>query len=370
MKNYTPVTIIKYLTVEFISSLFVVFLVFLSLSLLINFVEEMTFFKDKKIENFIWVIAYLTIYKTPNTLIELSIFIFLFSGILFFVKTQKNNEINTILLSGISKLVIVLTPAIVSLLCGLIIIFFVSPVSSTGIKFYEQFKRIHSSNENLIVINNSGLWFMESLPNGYNIVRADKISNNDFAKLKNITIYMLDLEFNFIKRFDSINAFVKNKNWILEKPSIIENVEKNFLHYKNSNFSFLSSIELTELKEYFSSAATVSFWDIPTNIEILHLRGYSADELKVKFHKYLSLPIYLFGMILLSTLFTIGINKEYNMFMYLFFGLILGFFLYFLNDLSIAIGLSNKLPLKVSVWSPVVIIIFLSSLNLMRINDK
>ena len=370
MKRYTPLTIIKYLSIEFLSSLFIVFLVFLSLSLLINFVEEMSFFKDKKIENFIWVVSYLTIYKTPNTLIDLSIFIFLFSGILFFVKTQKKNELNTILLSGISKLPVVLTPAFVSLFFGLAIIFLISPVSSTAIKFYEQFKRVYASNENLIVINNTGLWFMETLPKGYNIIRADKISNNDFSQLKNITIYSLDQEFNFIKRFDSNNASVKNKNWTLTKPSIISDKEEKILQQDSANFSFTSTIELSELKEYFSSAATVSFWDISKSVEILNLRGYSADELKVKFHKYLSLPIYLFGMILLSTLFTIGINKEYNMFMYLFFGLILGFFLYFLNDLSIAIGLSNKLPLNISVWSPVIIIIFLSTLNLLKINDK
>ncbi len=42
----------------------------------------------------------------------------------------------------------------------------------------------------------------------------------------------------------------------------------------------------------------------------LNSRGYSADELKIKFHKYLSLPIYLFGIILLSTIFTIGIKTR------------------------------------------------------------
>jgi lipopolysaccharide export system permease protein len=78
----------------------------------------------------------------------------------------------------------------------------------------------------------------------------------------------------------------------------------------------------------------------------------------------------LFGMILLSTIFTIGINRDYNTMMYLFFGLVLGFLLYFLNDLSIAVGLANKVPLAVSVWSPIMIIVFLSTINLLKINEK
>ena len=75
-------------------------------------------------------------------------------------------------------------------------------------------------------------------------------------------------------------------------------------------------------------------------------------------------------MILLSTIFTIGINRDYNTMMYLFFGLVLGFLLYFLNDLSIAVGLANKVPLAVSVWSPIMIIVFLSTINLLKINEK
>ncbi len=372
MKNFTPFKLINYLTKEFFHSLFLVFVVFLSLALLVNFVEEMSFFKDKNVDNLIWMVSYLSLSKTPNTIIELSIFIFLFSGILFFVKLQKNNEINTILLSGVSKLLPVMVPAIVAFLCGLLIIFLLSPLSSTALKIYESTKRIYSSNENLIVINATGLWFVENLPSGYNIIRADKISDNNFSKLKNVTIYNLDENFNFLKRLDSKQVLIENKNWSLENTKILSaNSQSNLTSNKIfSNMDFLSSININDLKNYFSNADTVSFWDITSNIKTLNNRGYSADELKVKLHKYLSLPIYLFGMILLSTIFTITLNKEYNTFMYLFFGLILGFVIYFLNDLSIAIGLGNKLHLTISVWSPIVVIVFLSILNLIKINES
>ena len=372
MKNYTPFKLINYLSKEFFHSLFLVFLVFLSLSLLINFVEEITFFKEKNINNLIWMVTYLSLSKTPNTLMELSIFIFLFSGILFFVKLQKKSEINTILLSGVSKLLPILVPAFMSFFLGLLIIFLLSPISSTSLKFYEGVKRIYSSNENLIVINNTGLWFMENLPNGFNIIRADTIVSSDFSKLQNVTIYNLDKDFNFLKRFDSKKVLIKNKNWILEDTKILaENSNENKPDSKLSlDINFVSSININDLKEYFSSADTVSFWEITSSIKTLNNRGYSANELKVKLHKYLSLPLYLFGMILLSTIFTIGINKDYNTLMYLFFGLVLGFVLYFLNDLSIAVGLTSKLPLAVSVWSPIMIIMFLSIINLNGINEK
>ncbi|MDB0036040.1 LptF/LptG family permease [Pelagibacteraceae bacterium] len=375
MKILYPSMLARYLSKEFMSSLFVIFLVFFSLVLLINLAGEMVYLKDKKLENFISLAVILTFAKTTTTIIELSIFIFLFSGTLFFVKIQKNNEINTILLSGISKILAIAVPAIISFMCGMFIIFFLTPLSSATLNFYEKEKRAYSSNDNLIMMNDMGLWFMESKADGFNIIRADKIADNNFSKLKNVTIYNLDQKFNFIKRYDSDEVFINQKKWLLAKTQITqeteslssENIENDTIL---QNLSFTSSIDINNLKNYFTDVNTVSFWKISNTIKTLNSRGYSAEELRVKFHKYLSLPFYLFGMILVSTTFTMGPNKQYNTFMYLFFGTILGVSIYFLNDLSISLGLSNKLPLAASVWSPVFLIIFLSAINLIRINER
>ena len=199
-----PIKIIKYLSKEFLNTLLIVFVIFLSLSLLINFIEEMIFFKNKDLKNFLSIVVYLTLAKTPSTLMDLSIFIFLFSGIFFFDKIIKNNEINTALLSGISKITTVMIPSFIAFFLGILIITTFTPISSALLKVYEKNKRSYSQNDNLIVMNNTGLWFTESQNYGFNIIRADKILNNNFSKLKNVTIYNLDKQFNFLKRYDII----------------------------------------------------------------------------------------------------------------------------------------------------------------------
>ena len=375
MKILYPSKLVHYFSKEFSSCLLVVFLIFLSLALLINSVGELVYLKDKKLENIIFIATVLTISKTPTTIIELSIFIFLFSGILFFVKMQKSNEINTTLLAGISKILPIIVPAIISFMFGVFIIFFLSPLSSTALNFYEKEKSIYSSNDNLIVMNRMGLWFMENTGNGFNIIRADKIASNNFAKLNNVTIYNLDKDFNFVRRYDSKEVSITKKKWSLTQTQITEESKSVTLGQERKgssllDISFNSSININNLKNYFTDVNTVSFWKILKTIKTLNSRGYSAEELRVKFHKYLSLPFNLFAMILVSTTFTMGTNRQYNTFMYLFFGTILGVCIYFLNDLSISVGLSNKLPLEISVWSPVGIVLFLSAINLIRINER
>ena len=369
MKKFLPKTLIKYLSYEFTKCFFIVVLVFLSISLLTNFVEELIFFKDKQIENLLLSLIILTILKTINTLIESSIFIFLFTGIFFFVKFLKNNELNSIKLSGISNLLSILTPAFLSFGIGIFIIFAVTPISAEGMKFYEKYKRNYSQNDNLIVINDSGLWFMEKNEQNYKIIRADKIVDNDFSKFYNSTIYTLDRDFNFINRYDSKLVFINKKKWILENTKLLsgnDNVQKK----EENDYTLNSSIDTNELKNLFTNANTISFWEILNSIKKLNDRGYSGDELKIKFHKYLSLPIYLFSMIILATVFTINIKKNYSNFIYVFFGIILGIVIYFLNDLSIALGIAGKMPLTISVWIPIFLILVISSINLIQINEK
>ena len=370
MKKYLPTTLIKYLSYEFAKCLLIIFSIFLSISLLTNFVEELIFFQNKAIDNLVLNLTILTAAKTINTLLESSVFIFLFAGIFFFVKFLKNNELNSIKLSGISNLLSILTPALLSFCIGIFIIFAITPISAEGIKFYEKYKRNYSQNDNLIVINDSGLWFMEKNQEIFKIIRADKIIDNDFSKFYNSTIYILDTDFNFLNRYDSKLIFINKKEWILENTKVLSENQNTQKINQEKEYTLNSSIDMNEIKNLFTNASTISFWEILNSIKKLNDRGYSGDELKIKFHKYLSLPIYLFSMIILATVFTINIKKNYSNYIYVFFGIILGIVIYFLNDLSIALGIAGKMPLSISVWIPIFLIIVISLINLIKINEK
>ena len=55
--------------------------------------------------------------------------------------------------------------------------------------------------------------------------------------------------------------------------------------------------------------------------------------------------------------------------LYVFFGILTGIIVYFLSDLSIAVGKSGKIPLILSVWTPVILIIIFSTYSLIRDDD-
>jgi len=341
-------------------------MIFLSLVCLIIFVEELIFFKEKNKENLFYIITFLTFLKIPSSLINFSPFIFLFAGIFFFIKLRKNNEMIPINLAGLSKLFILSVPSFWAFFLGIFIVFFISPISSFTLKNYEKLKSYDSNNDNLIIVNKTGLWFLEKNNNDINMIRAEKVTDQSFSEFYNISMYFFDKDFSLTERIDSEKVNIKENNWITTNSKIY----KGSTFEKIDNFNYKSKINLDKLKFFFSNPNTISIWNINDEIKLINNRGYSADEFTIKFHKYLSLPFFLFSMIILSTIFTINIQKNFNNFIYIFLGIFFGIVIYFLSDLSIALGKNQDIPLILSVWLPVILICVFSIINLTNIKYK
>jgi len=363
-KRYTPKKLIDYLIKEFSLSLLIFFSIFLSLIILSSYIEEIFFFREKQIPGNLFIKTFiLSVIKTPTLIINMSPFIFLFSGIFFYVKLLRSNEITPFSLSGFSKNFVTLVPAIYSFILGVFIILFLTPISSSLSRYYETVKQNYSKNDNLLVMSNNGLWVKEKKNNETIIIRADKIVDQNFKNLKNITIYKFSKNGDLVKRIDTKKAEVQKNNWVLYNVKILDqdNVNK-----EEEKINFETSISLTNLKNFFSNSETLSIWNINDEINQIKELGYYGQELIITLNKYLSLPFLLASMIILSTFFTLKIGYQFNNFIYAFFGVLAGIFIYFLFDLSIAIGKSGKMPLIMSVWVPVLVIMILSIYSIVK----
>jgi lipopolysaccharide export system permease protein len=369
-KKLTPKTIIAYLIKEFNFSLLIFFSIFISLILLTTFLEEIIFFKDKNISGNLYIrVLSLTLIRTPTILFNMLPFIFLFSGIFFFAKLLKNNEIMPLNLSGVSKNFTTLIPAIYSLLLGIAIIFLFTPISAELSKYYESYKRQYSNNENLIVMSDNGLWVKEKTNTNIKIFKADTIRDNNFNQLKNLVIFKFDQTNNFVERIESKSAFINARGvWLLQNVKKINYLNKDEISLYDE-LKYETQISLDELKNYFINANVYSIWNINQELKKLNEKGYYGQELIITFNKYLSLPLLLFSMIMISTIFTLHNGYNFNNFIYAFFGVMSGIIIYFLSDLSIALGKNGKLPLSLSVWVPIFIILTLSCFGILKRND-
>jgi len=358
----------KYIINEYIKSLFVVIAVMLSIIVLINLLDEFNFFKSKKDLKFIFFIIF-TILKIPNVLINLFPFIVLFAGIVFYLKIYNHNEVISLRVMGYSNIQIILIPALTSFVLGYIIVFLLVPFSSSMLKYYEELRSDYNETKNLVFVNETGIWILDKTDKEKNIIRIEKI-NKDFSTINKVTIYNYDISNNFIKRIDAEEGFIKDKNWQLNKVYIISVNKKNNKENYLNNYNYTSSLNINELKNVYKNTETTSLLDINKEMLILDNKGYSTIDLRIRYQKLISLPIYLLAMSILSGLMIINLGKTSNYLKYGSYGVIISIIIYFLNDLSITIAKSGIISVDFSVWIPIFLIILINLVGITQVNAK
>ena len=358
----------RYIINEYIKSLFVVIAVMLSIILLINLLDEFSFFKSKKDLKFIFFIIF-TILKIPNVLINLFPFIVLFGGIVFYLKIYNHNEVISLRVMGYSNIQIILIPALTSFVIGYIIIFLIVPFSSSMLRYYEDLRSEYNETKNLVFVNETGIWILDKNEKEKNIIRIEKISK-DFSVASQITIYNYDTSNNFIKRIDATEGIIKDKNWQLNKVHIISSNKKNNKENFLNNYNYTSNININELKNVYKNTDTTSFLDINKEMSILEDKGYSTIDLRIRYQKLISFPIYLLAMSILSGLMIINLGKTSNYLKYGTYGVIISIIIYFLNDLSITIAKSGIISVDFSVWIPIFLIILINLVGITQVNAK
>ena len=99
-------------------------------------------------------------------------------------------------------------------------------------------------------------------------------------------------------------------------------------------------------------------------------KGYNEDFLKLNLYSMMTLPFYLFMMTALAAILTLHTMKNSENFKFIIIGLILCIIIYYLKDLSLALGKTDRIPLILSIWTPIIALSFFALIGVIQINEK
>ena len=102
----------------------------------------------------------------------------------------------------------------------------------------------------------------------------------------------------------------------------------------------------------------MSFLDIIINYKQLINNGYNKIFLNQNLHSMLSLPFFLFLMTALAATLTLNTLKRSDNFKFIIIGLLITVLIFYFKDLSLALGQTDRIPLILAVWAPVIALSF------------
>ena len=84
----------------------------------------------------------------------------------------------------------------------------------------------------------------------------------------------------------------------------------------------------------------------------------------------LTLPFFLSLMTAIAAIVTLGALKRSDNLKFIFVGLIITVIVYYFKDLSLALGLTDRVPLILAIWSPILALGLFTFIGLLQINEK
>ena len=363
MNNKINSYLMGYYTKVVLNVIFVAF----CLGLTLNLFEEVEFFKNSGESLFLPFI--LTLSYIPNLIfIKLMPFIIFVASMWFFISIKNNNELLTLKVFGFSNIKIISIIGLLSFVWGFVILIMINPITAKMVKYYEKTKSNYAKDvDHLVTINRNGVWIKEKFNQDLYIINANRLDNNH---LIDVSINIISKN-NFVKkRIESDMANVINNEWELNNLRIFTFKEDGNIEVKNQNkMTFLSFYNVEKLNNLFKNLDTISFFDLITENKNLILRGYERSTVSERINSFLALPFFLTLMTVLAAIFTMN-NKATNNINYLMIAVLTCAIIYYMKDLSVALGKSDRLSPEMSVWIPVIIISLINSIGLLQINEK
>ena len=352
-----------YLILLFTKKILNTFLIFFALIFILNLFEEINFFKGLQTNIFFPII--LSGLNAPATIFEIFPFIFVIGTQFFFLDLIDKNEIEILKINGLSNLRILKTLFATSLLFGFILITIFYAISSKLQFIYFDIKNSYSNDDKyLAVIKESGLWIKDEIDNKIYIINADEISNNS---LINVSIHEFNNNFQLINLISSKEIDISSYEWILTKPLFFKD---NKINQQEEKYLIKTHFDIKTINSLFNNLYSLNF------SQLLKLRnnykslGNSTREVDIHLHKLYSLPLFISIMTILSSIIMFNNKRNTSIIFHLLSGILLSVIVYYLYYLSYLMGENGKIPIILSTYLPFMILILITLIGTVRLNEK
>ena len=351
--------------------LFTLLLVVLSVSLLIamiNIFELLGDINDKPI-SFGQVIL-LDILQIPSFVDSISSFLIMISSMITLFSLSLRSEITVMRASGLSFLRIVFPLAVSAFCVGIFCLLIFSPMAISASKKFNLMKQVLIEKEKVDILSPiGGIWLKQKntlYKNQEILIRADEVYRTTL-QMKNVGLWFFDQNREFYKKINARNMFLKDGYWYLENVVINDN---NQINQKIPNLTIKTDLQTDfitkKILNNFEDARLFSIYELPDLISNLKDSGFPYRKFIVQYYSIMAKPFLFVAMVLIAAFFSVNNVRSKNNIMWLVMGIISGLILYISLIIVHAFGSSGLVPIFLSTWVVVIILLAISMLLIFR----
>lgn len=279
---------------------------------------------------------------------------------------NRKSELAVMRAGGMSVWQFLWPGMLMAFIVGLFGLLVFNPLAAEGRSIAEKrFAETFAQDTNLLQTEGGGSWLRQNGVDGESIIGAAAASNRGLT-LTGVIIFLYDKAGHFSERVDAGSATLKEGYWQVKNAWVSRLGQE-----PEKVDTYLVSTYLTpdRVQDALGTVFSVSFWQLPSLIEVTEKAALSAAKLRVQYEMLLSRPLLCVAMVLLAATVSLKSFRSGGIQTMVGTGMLGGFIFFLISEISRQFGIAGLTPAWAAVWLPVVLLLVICSTVLLHQED-
>ena len=175
------------------------------------------------------------------------------------------------------------------------------------------------------------------------------------------------MDFSLEKTIIAKEADINNKQWDIRDIKIFQSNGKKI---KQDKMVFNSNFDLEKINNLFSNLSSLNIFQLKSHYDDYKSFGYSTLDIESYINKIFALPFYLVIMILIGSILMLNTKYNKSKIFNIIVGILISVMIYYIDYFFNLLGTNERIPVILSIWFPIFILLMFSTVGLIKINEK
>ncbi len=340
-------TLSRYIVGKFVRSVAAVFIGIFMMIVLLDYIELTR--RASNVANVPgWIIAATSLYRVPQITERLLPFSVLIGAMICYLNLSRRNELVIARAAGVSAWQFVAPTVLAAWAIGLFAAIIYNPLAATLGERAKQFEVSIFGTEN---VRGTRFWIRQRGDVGQSVLHANS-SREQGASLAGITVFAFDLKDRFVERLEAETAKLESGYWQLNTVRIYNPTSPP---QDLASYRLPTNLTAEQVRESLATPETVSFWQLPTYIDLAERAGLAAAGYRIQYQNLLARPFLLAAMVLVAAAVSLRFARFGGVQRMVLYGVGAGFFLYIMAKITEDLSKAELMHPTTGAWLPVVV---------------
>ena len=297
-------------------------------------------------------ISWITLLRLPAYSEVLLTFAVLVGSIATFVGLARGSELAVMRAGGMSAWQFLRPGISVAFLLGIFAVTIYNPLSAKAQSVAEALHAEVFGQTSNFLSQQSGLpWMSQDGNDGPSVIWAATVTDSGLT-LGQVRILQFDRNNKFVERINGKRATLQDGHWVVENGWVVRPGEppQDFTTYAVPTY-----LSPDRVQDAMGSVRSVSFWELPTIIELAERAGLTSAPYHVQYQLLLSRPFLLALMVLLAGTVSLKSFRSGGIQTMVILGIVGGVSFFLMVEVSRQIGVAGLVAPWIAVWVPILV---------------